>query len=116
MNESCDPDTFEQAVVKQIDTSRCQEHFEKCVAFAKKNDKWRGDQGLFMSLERLVKLSRNGPKTVLYKDFAPYSFKFSAGGFHGGLIWHGTHDGGGNGDAPTFSVSLSPVDGWSIHT
>lgn len=36
--------------------------------------------------------------------------------FNGGLIFHGPHDGGGNGGAPTFSVSLTPQDGWSIHT
>ena len=35
---------------------------------------------------------------------------------NGGVIFHGTHDGGGNGGAPTFSVCLSPTDGWSIHT
>ena len=36
--------------------------------------------------------------------------------FSGGLIFHGPHDGGGNGGAPTFSCSLVPVDGWSVHT
>ncbi len=69
-------------------------------------------------------------RTTLYKDFAPYSFGFEIerksrdGGtpvawvhmMTGGLIYHGKHDGGGNGGAPTYSVSLSPADGWSIHT
>jgi len=36
--------------------------------------------------------------------------------FNGGLIFHGPHDNGGDGGAPTFSVNLSPQDGWSIHT
>ncbi len=36
--------------------------------------------------------------------------------YNGGLIYHGPHDGGGNGGAPTFSVCLTPTSGWSIHT
>ncbi len=36
--------------------------------------------------------------------------------FHGGLIFHGNHDGYGSGAAPTFSVSLTPTNGWSVHT
>ena len=62
----------------------------------------------------------------LFKDFAHWSFEFvmemrQDGGewqrwFNGGLIFHGDHDGGGNGGAPTFAVCLSPTDGWSIHT
>jgi hypothetical protein len=36
--------------------------------------------------------------------------------FNGGLIYHGRHDGGGDGGAPTFSVNLTPQYGWSIHT
>ena len=62
----------------------------------------------------------------LYSDFAPYSFGFQ--GFIkdkdgiwrpwtvGGLIFHGKHDNGGDGSAPTFSVCLEPTDGWSLHT
>ena len=42
-----------------------------------------------------------------------YGYKFR---MNGGLIYHGAHDGGGDGGAPTFSVNLSPVNGWSIHT
>ena len=33
----------------------------------------------------------------------------------GGVILHGAHDGGGNGGAPTFSVNMSPEDGWAVH-
>jgi hypothetical protein len=82
-------------------------------------------------------------KCILSKDFAPHSFEFTmmrritdlekqrelaARGvnpehgvfweywFNGGLIFHGAHDNGGNGGAPTFAVSLVPCHGWSIHT
>lgn len=100
-------------------------HFDECVAFAKKVNKWTGQSGLRTNLERLVTMAGNKswlppgetPRRLkLYKDFAPYSFEFSMSGLAGGLIFHGNHDGGGNGSAPTFSVSLTPVDGWSIHT
>jgi len=37
-------------------------------------------------------------------------------GIHGGLIYHGPHDGFGDGGSPSFSVSLSKSQGWSIHT
>lgn len=55
------------------------------------------------------------------KDFAPYSFAFEMYKddqfrFNGGLIFHGSHDNGGDGSAPTFSVNLSPVIGWEVHT
>jgi len=80
---------------------------------------------------------------VLSSDFAPLSFSFCmyikakpgmgmkpsnwlvrefpelegyAFWFNGGLIFHGKHDNGGDGSAPTFSVNLSPTNGWSIHT
>ena len=35
---------------------------------------------------------------------------------NGGLIYHGKHDGFGSGNAPTFSVCLTPTNGWSVHT
>jgi hypothetical protein len=82
---------------------------------------------------------------ILTKDFAPYSFNFACYDIdddngnalkyitykgatevtvnnlknpwmHGGLIYHGPHDNGGDGSAPTFSVNLTAIDGWSIHT
>jgi hypothetical protein len=62
----------------------------------------------------------------LFKDFAPYSFGFvieakNAQGewstwFHGGLLFHGAHDGNGSGAAPTLAVTLGPSVGWVIHT
>ena len=66
-------------------------------------------------------------RVLLTKDWAPYSFGFGLGEvdeeadtfdiwFRGGVIYHGPHDGYGDGGAPTYLVSLSPTDGWSIHT
>lgn len=65
-------------------------------------------------------------KCLLFKDFAPYSFVFIIqietaenlweSVMNGGLIFHGQYDNGGDGGAPTFSVNLEPVSGWSIHT
>ncbi len=61
----------------------------------------------------------------LHRDFAPYSLSFVMEilkdgeykyWFNGGLIFHGSHDNGGDGGFPTLSVCLSPCDGWSIHT
>lgn len=107
--------------LQAIDSTRCAEHFAACVAFAKAQGKWEGNQGLRAQLEHLARIgTRGGDKpggvVTLYKDFAPYSFGFTAGGMNGGLIFHGSHDGGGNGGGPTFSVCLTPCDGWSIHT
>ena len=34
----------------------------------------------------------------------------------GGLIYHGPQDRGGDGGMPTYSVSIEPTVGWSIHT
>jgi hypothetical protein len=79
-------------------------------------------------------------RCVLYKDFAPASFEFVMQRrkavdvdpcdlhidndndtawnywFNGGCIFHGPHDGWGSGAAPTFAVTLTREDGWSIHT
>ncbi len=62
----------------------------------------------------------------LYHDFAPHSFGFlmavrARGGayedwFSGALIFHGPHDGGGSGSAPTLAVCLQPTVGWTVHT
>ena len=64
--------------------------------------------------------------SILYSDFAPYSFGFSASTknkdgvwtslYCGGLIFHGAHDNGGDGSSPTFSVCLVATNGRSIHT
>jgi hypothetical protein len=64
-------------------------------------------------------------ETNITTDFAPYSFYFvryrPCNKEHrvisnGGIIFHGAHDNGGDGEAPTFSVNLTPTTGWTIHT
>lgn len=73
-------------------------------------------------------LGSERPDRVLYlfSDFAPYSFDFTVCAvnskgeeeflFNGGIIFHGAHDNGGDGGAPTYSVSLNPRAGWQVHT
>jgi hypothetical protein len=90
--------------------------------------------GLRENLERQLRYldeyaehgDRGKTRCVLYPDGAPYSFGFvielrqSDGNyrtwFNGGLLFHGPHDGGGNGGAPTYAVCLKPTVGWTIHT
>lgn len=93
------------------------------------------DPSLQRCLDRLKESEKNYKKirdmdvdTHIYTDFAPLSFEFVKvyykngrdykGDFmsNGGIIFHGKHDNGGDGGAPTFSVCLEPVNGWSIHT
>jgi hypothetical protein len=112
------------------------EYFEEVIEFAKKKGLYESDnpdvQTLKRCFDRMNQWIENRPgniRVALYKDFAPYSFQFSLqkndkfgheSGWttimNGGLIFHGSHDNGGDGSAPTFSVNLTPVDGWSIHT
>jgi hypothetical protein len=75
------------------------------------------------SLERCIKnlLIDEGLEIRIVNDFAPRSFEFAKyrnGNYvsNGGIIWHGDHDNGGDGSAPTFSVCLTPTKGWAIHT
>jgi hypothetical protein len=104
------------------------EHFEKVKAFAEQTGQWGQ---LKEKLDYLANYACNGDrpfdhtKCVLYKDFAPYSFEFVmmvrkddayVRWFNGGLIYHGPRDNYGSGAGPTFAVTLSPTDGWSIHT
>ena len=58
-------------------------------------------------------LSRRNKYLGIADVLETYGYRFR---MNGGLIYHGTHDNGGDGGAPTFSVNLSPVNGWSIHT
>lgn len=59
---------------------------------------------------------------VIYRDFHEQSFFFQEihadgkKGMCGGIIFHGRHDNGGDGGPSTFSVCLSPTDGYAIHT
>ena len=92
---------------------------EEALEFAVMNN----DPSLKNCLERLEMVDENmNTNTDLWPDFAPRSFEFvrkdSEGKFrsNGGVIFHGHHDNGGDGGSPTFSVCLTPVNGWSIHT
>ena len=108
----------------------CQDHFRDTMEFAAKHP-----ERLTSLLDNLKYLSDYGTRrsdvrsarTVLTKDFAPYSFNFytfwndeDRPMMVGGLIFHGPHDGGGDGSAPTFSVNLVPVKAehgeWRTHT
>ena len=98
---------------------KCPEHLQAVRDFADKtNQRAQLEQCLIDLTAYLTDLWM----VDLYSDFAPYSFFWSqyntAGqrGLSGGLIYHGQHDGGGNGGAPTFSVNLMPMSGWAIHT
>jgi len=81
---------------------------------------------LLHCLKTLQNISTNyKAEADIYNDFAPQSFYFSIGVdrdgeyrrmLNGGIIFHGSHDGGGDGGAPTYSVCLTSVSGWTIHT
>ena len=95
------------------------EYLEEVRKFA---DRTNQRQQFESRLSDLTAYLPDGWTVELYTDFAPYSFFWtefsptSKRGLIGGLIYHGSHDGGGNGSAPTFSVSLEPCQGWAIHT
>ena len=81
------------------------------------------EQSLLGCLKRLNNHSSPSTEVNLGVDFAPFSFAFSVVDretkrliLNGGIIFHGSHDGYGNGSAPTFSVSFSNEEGWQIHT
>jgi hypothetical protein len=97
----------------------------EALEFARK----MGNDSLQKCLDQLTQtetaLAENGweVETIITTDFAPYSFGFvrrytknSEFAGNGGIIYHGPHDNFGSGGSPTFSVCLSPTDGWSIHT
>lgn len=99
-------------------------HLVDTVEFAKDTNQL--DQ-LLERFKYLEEYATKETKCTFYKDFAPYSFGFVMARkladeeeytpwFNGGLIYHGTHDKGGDGGAPTFSVNLTPQHGWSVHT
>jgi hypothetical protein len=83
------------------------------------------DDSLQKCIDRLKKTDEEHPEwdTDLFTDFAPHSFYFNKYEkvtgrrvYNGGIIFHGKHDNGGDGGAPTFSISLTPCNGWQIHT
>jgi hypothetical protein len=94
--------------------------FAEIKDFAKENDLMESFNETFA---RLGNYSDKGYEVSLYSDFAPLSLGFSIVNqgqfdFNGGFIFHGNHDGFGNGGSPTFSVLLSTEKktGWIIHT
>lgn len=106
-----------------------QQYFEEVKEFARRTNRITDLEKNLSFLENYA-IHDDDPKdkTVcdIYRDFAPYSFYFvmfvknSRGEyerwFNGGLIFHGKIDNFGSGSAPTFAVTLTPTDGWSIHT
>ena len=105
-----------------IDYSRCEEYYNQVCEEAAR-------LGMLEQLiEKLVQIGgdKDTVRCVLFKDFAPLSFAFNLerkgkdGEYHhmmnGGLIFHGNHDGNGNGGAPSFSVNTSGESGWQVHT
>lgn len=74
------------------------------------------------NLERLAGFARGGGKVRIGMDFAELSFGFAvvrpdgSCWILGGLIFHGPHDRGGDGGAPTYSVNVQPIEGWTLHT
>lgn len=99
------------------------EAFQSAVAFAIRAGKL---SNFLASLERLncTRDPQGRPlRHVLYKDFAPYSFEWTEyvwdgdqwrPGLNGGLIYHGLLLDGSRPE--TFSVTLEPEEGWSLHT
>ena len=124
----------------KIERGMCLPHLRKAIAFSKgltfterrfDNSGWgkrveyqvNGKKHLVSWLRYVANIGKRDKCTVhLYKDFAPYSFYWEAVRpdgrryMNGGLIYHGKHDNGGDGGAPTFSVCLDATDGWSVHT
>ena len=73
-------------------------------------------------VDTLSRLAGKEGHVMISTDFAPLSFSWVAinakgdCNMNGGMIFHGAHDGGGNGSAPTYSVNFDPCDGWQLHT
>lgn len=74
------------------------------------------------NLDRLAGFARGGSKVRIGLDFADLSFGFAvirpdgSCWLVGGLVYHGAHDRGGDGGAPTFAVCVQPIEGWTLHT
>ena len=106
------------------------EYFIAVVELAKKigmYDKKNGNHSLEWNLEYLANYGGEGAQNLceLYPD-RPNGFGFllkrrTESGeyrtlFNGGLLYHGAIDGFGSGAFPVAAVTLTPTDGWSIHT
>lgn len=109
----------------------CPERFHEAKAHAKKLG-GKAAASLGYCLQRMASYGQTPGRYVTHlgNDFAPLSFSFWVEDtnfpeddrrrcwFNGGIIFHGSHDGGGDGMGPTFSVSLSQdrSERWEIHT
>lgn len=96
------------------------DHARKVFQFAKRTGQ---TSNLKKNIKTLLSIAKNMMCEVYmsYDDPQSFYFLFRRGPkgkvlMNGGLIYHGSHDGGGDGSAPTFSVCLTPTTGWSIHT
>ena len=104
------------------------QYFTQVKDFAKRKGLLNQLEEHLMHLDTYAEHGNRGKtRCSLFKDFAPYSFRFFVlkkdendnykFWFNGGLIYHGPHDNGGDGSFPTLSVNLSSQKhGWSIHT
>ena len=104
-------------------------HLDQVKQFAERTGQLDNLKDKLLYLGRYACNSGRQTRCLLFKDFAPESFEFLmqikqedepdsayTNWFNGGLIYHGPHDQGGDGSAPTFSVNLVPHNGWSVHT
>ncbi len=92
----------------------CQEHYEKTVKYAESI----GDETLNKCIDRLKQWEANSNgryEIELYYDSSPYSFGFAevakdgTKDVVGRLLYHGNPD-------ESYTITLSPTRGWSIHT
>jgi len=111
-----------QGPINQLEmiTDLSKGRLDEIQAYATKHGLTESFKKAFARLERY---SQNSCEVNLYSDFAPLSLYFEVTHdgqlvLNGGFIYHGPHDGFGNGGAPTFSFCLdqNKVSGWAIHT
>ncbi len=109
---------------KLVFSQEAEEQLAKCIKFV--NEKRPDLEENLVSRFKYLADRKDGWVNV-HSDFAPLSFYFVVmwlnpktnkyeRDYNGGVIFHGAHDGGGSGKAPTYSVTGSPVDGWAVHT
>lgn len=96
-------------------TSGALERYNKCLVFTEA----KGDKTLSSCINRLAQWEG---EIHISKDYDEMSFTFhqvypdGRQGLFGGIIYHGARDGYGSGQGPTFSVCLTPTEGYQIHT
>jgi hypothetical protein len=99
-------------IIEFADRNNLREHLDSVL-----------DRLTFWMDSKLPYYSGKTLNTNVYHDFAPLSLFFTRtvngeSSTVGGVIFHGKHDNGGDGSAPTFSVSLDNDTNphWQIHT